>query len=382
MSIRFRPLLLVCALALTSCSRQSPISPVADSPADPGIPRIDTSELDRLEALARQPGRAIESLAAQSQRVYVPAGSVDAIAAAIHQAGNGGLVVLRSGLHTEHATVPVDRRVTVLGENGATVQSSAGGLDGSSPVQVTPAFHVTASGAAIWGLQIAPAADDGNCAVLIDGANDVLVFHNNLSRFQLGVIVVESDRPHIWSNAIVTSGAWQTGAVASAFSIVLVSGARGSVLHNDVSNALFGIWACGPLGTVAFNSAHGSLVGIILCKVPEGSLRLPDGRVVGAPQTATQWVAAFNQTDNNLTTGFLVIDSANHNLVASNESSGNGTYDVELTGDSYRFGFLTPASFSNTFIAGEYPDIEVKNCGNDNRIIGGHLVDNTLEPCD
>ena len=104
--------------------------------------------------------------------------------------------------------------------------------------------------------------------------------------------------------------------------------------------------------------------------------------MIGAALAARTGPQSTTRPSSNFTTGLLVIDGANNNVIADNASSGNGTYDVELTGDAYRFGFLTPASYENTFIAGSYPNIEVKNCGNDNQIIGGALVDNSVEPCD
>jgi hypothetical protein len=54
---------------------------------------------------------------------------------------------------------------------------------------------------------------------------------------------------------------------------------------------------------------------------------------------------------------------------------------VELSGDSFRFGFLTPSSYNCVFTAGSYPNVKVKNCGNNNTVNGGILVDNALDPC-
>ena len=34
-----------------------------------------------------------------------------------------------------------------------------------------------------------------------------------------------------------------------------------------------------------------------------------------------------------------------------------------------------------TLLTGAYPNVQVKNCGNGNRVIGGKLVDDTVEPC-
>ena len=45
------------------------------------------------------------------------------------------------------------------------------------------------------------------------------------------------------------------------------------------------------------------------------------------------------------------------------------------------FGFLTPKSFENKVMAGEFQDIRIKDCGQNNVVIGGQLVDNSQDPC-
>lgn len=382
MSVRVRLLLLLLSVALTGCAQKSPVAPVAGPSDEPTIPTIDTSELDRLEKLAAQPDGGVESFASHARRVNVPAGSVDAIEAAIAQAGDGGVVVLKRGVHTEHGTVTVDRRVAILGEPNTIVVSGAGLPSTAIPFPTTPAFHITADGAGISGLAIQPASGDGSTAVLVEGAQNVLVFGNRITSYQVGVLVERGDRVRVWSNTIIATSLWQTGAIGDAYGIVVNNGVEASLLRNDISNALFGIWECDALGTCAFNTAHGNFLGIILCKVPAGSWLTPGGTAVGASQSATKWLTVLNRTQDNFAYGILGIDGANQCLVASNLSTGNGVYDVEFAGDSYRFGFLTPASFDNSFLAGLYPQTIVKNCGINNRILGGQLVDNTTHPCD
>lgn len=87
-----------------------------------------------------------------------------------------------------------------------------------------------------------------------------------------------------------------------------------------------------------------------------------------------------NDASDNLDTGHLVIDGANHNFLVNNTASNNGTYDIELVWDSYRFGFLTPACFENTVIVGS-PNRTVKDCGIGNTVIGGTQIDITAAPC-
>ena len=76
---------------------------------------------------------------------------------------------------------------------------------------------------------------------------------------------------------------------------------------------------------------------------------------------------------------YLVIDGANNNLLENNDGGNNAAYDYELTGDTYRFGFLTPFAYDNTLYA--KPGQTVKNCGVNNTVIGGVLVDTAVDVC-
>jgi hypothetical protein len=162
--------------------------------------------------------------------------------------------------------------------------------------------------------------------------------------------------------------------------IVIVNAERASLLANEVAGYSFGIWPCDKMGSLFFNHVYDNYIGIILCKVPAGSYLLPSGKAVGADFSGEQWVLRWNDSHDNLDAGYLVIDGANHNFLANNAAASNGTYDIELVGDSYRFGFLTPFSFENTVIAAS-PSHTVKDCGVDNTVIGGTQIDTTQDPC-
>ena len=115
-----------------------------------------------------------------------------------------------------------------------------------------------------------------------------------------------------------------------------------------------------------------------LCNVPRGYI-LPSGEVIGSLVPGAYWKVRNNTSTDNFTTGYLIIDGANNNVLENNKAARNGTYDVELTGDSYRYGFLTPKCFNNTVnvMAGQ----TVKNCGVNNSVNGGNLVNNATDPC-
>jgi len=127
---------------------------------------------------------------------------------------------------------------------------------------------------------------------------------------------------------------------------------------------------------------HENFIGIILCCVPDEGFTLPGGELVGSALSGTQWKATGNNATGNLDAGYLVIDGANNNLLVANNASNNGTYDIDLTADTYRFGFLTPASFENRVIAAPFANIRIKDCGNDNIISGGIVEPNdAAHPC-
>jgi hypothetical protein len=160
----------------------------------------------------------------------------------------------------------------------------------------------------------------------------------------------------------------------------VINGINARIEGNDVSGAIFGVWCCDKNGIYQQNYTHGNLIGMILCKVPENGILLPSGNFTGAALAATNWKCKNNQSDNNAY-GYLVIDGARDNLLENNAAGNNAAYDMELTGDTYRFGFLTPASVNNTVKAGAYQNITIKDCGINNKVTGGIQVDTNLDPC-
>ncbi|MEZ4654627.1 MAG: hypothetical protein R3E12_13850 [Candidatus Eisenbacteria bacterium] len=180
---------------------------------------------------------------------------------------------------------------------------------------------------------------------------------------------------------IEASGAWRTGDIPEADGVVVINGDRARIVGNTVSEALFNIWMCGSRGLATGNEASNGFLGFILCNVPAGAFALPDGSVVGSDIPAEHWVVVGNRSHDNLTTGILAIDGSNHNLISANECWSNGTYDIELAGDSERFGFFTPRCSNTTVLSAAFPETVIKNCGDDNRVVGGVLVDNEQDPC-
>ena len=372
--------LLAAVMFAASCSRQAPLSP-ADTPDD-AVTTVDLSVLRHIEMALRPPVTEGADAERRGRVVYVPAGSDDALAGAIATAGAHGAVVLRAGVHHESGPVEIATPVTLFGETGAVLESHIPTWPVASPT-IQAALWVHTPGFAMRGIEMRPEGGIGGTAILLDHAPGAAVFQNNLHDYQYGVLIEGSDRTRIFDNRISATPAWLSDPnVPEAHGIVNINGVGTIVARNTVTNALFGIWACDRNGLAFGNQTSGNLIGLILCKVPLGSYPLPGGAVAGAQFSATSWLAQSNVSFGNFATGLLIIDGANGNHVVSNDSHDNGGYAVEFTADTFRFGFLTPASFNNVFVAGAFPNIQVKDCGNGNRILGGKLVDNTLEPCD
>jgi len=365
------------ATLLFGCSRQLPLSPGKDDSA--AIAPIDLSELQKIDARTRITHLPLAGSGARV--VEVPAGSSNALAAALLAAGTNGTVVLKSGLHTEAGTVEISRTVTLAGETGAVLESSTSPvLAPGQPVQ--PALWVHgASGVVIRDIEMRPAAAIGGCGVLLHDAPNASVFANNIHDVQYGIVLEQADQAKMWSNRIACSTGWLTGAIPEALGITVVNGNQALMANNLVTGALFGIWPCDEGGKVLGNKASGCLEGIIFCKVPAWSFKLPDGTYSGTAQSTVHCLAQGNETFGNFADGIIAIDGAHDSRIVDNNSHDNGAYDVEMSGDSFRFGFLTPSCFNCTFTAGSHPNVKVKNCGNNNQVNGGILVDNAVDPC-
>jgi hypothetical protein len=369
---------------MSGCLSERNEAPVAPAAGDDGaMPAAIREEMERREAempdlaewerLAAQPDGGVGALTADKTVVVVPAGSVDALQDAVDAAGSGGVVLLQEGMHTESGTVEINHRLTILGEKGAVLVSD---VEATPPAaSLEPALWIRdARRVTVWGLEMRSASPPGGGGILIQDSPNCVIAQSNLTVFQYPIVIEQGDHALVWGNTVAAD------LTVGGHGIVVVNGDRVTVADNDVTNGVFGIWACDERGFAFRNTCHGNVVGLILCKVPEAGLPLPDGSVVGAELPATRWLAKRNDTSGNFDTGLLVIDSANNNLCVGNTGTGNAVYDCELTADTYRFGFLTPAAYENTVFVPD-PSYVVKDCGDDNTVFGGDQVDISADPC-
>ncbi len=314
----------------------------------------------------------ITAAAQAGQRVELPAGSIDGLAAAIASAGTDGTVIVKTGIHTESSTVSITSPVRILGEPGAVLECGTTPITSTPiPVIATLAIQHTET-VVVQGVQFRPLGVAANCAVLIENSSHVRVLDNSISGFEFGVVLQYGDQASIRGNAITGN---------PSYGILVINGASAEISGNTISGAGFGIFASDRDGLALKNSLSSCYVGMILCHLPPATVNV-SGDVSGAQTRCTNW-----QVEGNLATGnswgYEVIDGSHGNFLVNNAASNNSEYDLELAGDTSRYGFFAPASYENVVVAGSQKGLIVKDCGNNDVIRGVvNLVDHNLDPCD
>jgi len=307
-----------------------------------------------------------EEGADERSTVVLEAGSVDGLADAIDEAGEGGKIVVEAGTHYESARVVISEEVRIIGQPGAVIESAAS--------DNMPALHVKdTEDVKIRGIELVSTGSNGTMGLLIEDSEETKFKNNSFLGFDRSIAIEESEESKIIENTIVGSGANH--------GFININGEDTKVMGNEVSNCVFGTWLCDEGGKYKYNTTHSNFIGMILCKVPAGAFPLPDGGSTGSENPGNEWNVKHNASNDN-SWGYLIIDGANNNSIKFNSASNNSSYDMELVGDSYRFGFLTPTSYENTVKAGSNnDDLVIKDCGEDNSVTGGDQVDIDLDPC-
>ncbi len=316
--------------------------------------------------------------------IEIPAGSTDALAKAVNDACAGGVIYLKTGIHTETKEITIIKSVKIIGQAGAVLKIKSS-LRSSNPAtgNITPniALHIlNAPRTLIQDLDIQPIDADGGLAILVENSFESAIINNKITNFQFGVFIEKSDRIAIMKNTVKVSTAWQTGKSDAGAGIFVINGKSVYIAENTVSNGVFGIFASDQWGTSSQNTSFGNYIGIVLCNATK-TLILPSGQLTGSLIPAAGWKIRNNNSTDNLNVGYLIIDGANRNILENNNAARNGSYDMELTTDTPRFGFLAPSSFDNTVNAGAYPNIRIKDCGRNNKVTGGIKVNTTTDPC-
>ena len=316
--------------------------------------------------------------------VTVPAGSVDALAAAIEQAGAGGTVILASGSHTENQPVIINKRVKIEGEDGASLLFPNVNEPMGIPKEIVPAIHVK-DAERVWLNNFTlstGSAEASRYGIVIQNSDRTRIESLNIVGFQDGIFIDGGDRCQIIRNNIV--GVFDQFPELVHWGITNSSGRRTVMFQNDISNFAVGIFFSDARGLAFSNtvevSTPGGTIGIIWCTVPAWQA-YPEGEFVSAAEPARGW-RAYNNTCIGALFNYLIIDGSNSAISIQNESIAAGLYDIEIAGESQRFGFVTPTSTNSLIISvGDNIDARIKDCTGDNTIIGGSLVDTEVDPC-
>lgn len=336
------------------------------------MPEVYTAEeINRLKSMLDEPE---EDFKRSGNTVELPAGSVDALQAAVEEAGPGGTVMVKAGDHTENGLVTIGHRINLIGEPGAIININNAVEDlFDLEFQLSKGIRiVNADRTLIRGIHFSTSQDASGMALFIDHSNRVYINQNSFNKFLYTIQVNYGNSVSIRSNTI-------SSAIPGALGITVINGRHSSIIDNNVSGMQFGIWACDKGGISWGNTTTTCVYGQILCKVPEGYYDF-DGNLMGAEDSGNHWLLANNTSSNNLYAGIVVIDGAHHNTLLANSGSGNAVYDLDLVGPTERFGFFTPTSFKNRVYS--YHDQVIKDCGEDNRVTGGIQVDTNVDPCD
>ncbi|MBR9922928.1 MAG: hypothetical protein GYB31_19045 [Bacteroidetes bacterium] len=277
---------------------------------------------------------------------------IDQLQHLINKATPNTTIVLKEGLHKETGTLVLNKRITLIGEGEATL--ALGGQIGmfiyrSENVEIKNLEIVNLKGSFI--------------GLAADNSNHLKLEENDFSGFPVSIILERSNYAEVQNNIILG-----TGNFAEDLGITVTNGSYTHIEGNEIYGNAFGIWVSDAKGVVTNNYTHDNMIGIILCKIPDGSIPFGGG-TGGSESPASEWKIVKNVTETN-GWGVLLIDGAHNNLLAENTAAHNSFTDIELAGETNQlFGFFTPTSFNNVVYA-KGKKLEVINNGKDNSISG------------
>ncbi len=312
----------------------------------------------------------------------IPAGSTNALAQAISDACSGGVIYLKSGVHTETQPVTINKSVILLGEAGSVlkVQSVLRTPDVTTgKYTLSPALHVlNAPNTAFVDLDIQTITGDGATGILFENSSQSAVMRTKMTNFQFGIFLEKSDRMTIMNNTIKASGAWKTTPGLQTSGLVLSSSQSSYIAGNDLYNALWGAFLSDKWGTAENNTTHDNRIGIQWCGLRPDYL-LPSGQISGADASATGWKGNNNVASTNIYAGYVIIAGSHWNVLNNNSGTGNGSYDMDLVGDTNRSGFFAAAVYDN--IVNAPSGQRIKDCGKGNKVTGGTMINIVTDPC-
>jgi len=395
----FTRLLALAVIAMIAACTSNSITPkVADRSTDQDLELVTQKEAEAERRIAEHeatilnhPNYLESAGKTASPTVYLQAGSVDGLQAAVDQAGPWGKVVVKPGLHIENNTVNITHPVRIIGQGNATIQSNVAptGDLSSLPATVAPSIYVEdADYVQIRKLTFVPdpARGWGELAIGTNRADYVYIRDNDFQNFACAVMARKSAHALVLRNqaeGVLSDGLAQNFVLGAGF--IHASGAHATYVKNTSSDFVHGMFLCDADGLMCQNVGNNNFTSLTLCKWPKQYTLYPNGDSAGADISATNWLVISNKADQSISNGYQVFDGSNHNLLVNNEATNSGDYDVYFAPDVAPGPLgvipLLPVVFDNSYIGGRYPGQTVKDCGINTSITGANVVDPAVDPC-
>lgn len=309
--------------------------------------------------------------------VHLLEGSENALEQAVQDAGPGGRVIVDAGMHKETGWVTIKHRITIEGEEGAVVVLENPLLP-DLPGELAGGILIHGGdNSVIRGIRFEGNDAGAGSGIIVRSGDRIAIADNSFSNIQFPITIDRGDYGTIRDNELELNLAW-TEFPAGSTGITVINGKNTYVIDNVVSGALFGIFISGK-GVINWgNTSTYCVFGQIICNF--FGANYPDGTPLKAEVPGNHGLYVSNNNSENFYAGILVIDGANHNVLLANKGANNAVVDMDLVGDSERFGFFTPTCWKNRVYS--FADQTIKDCGDQNRINGGILLDDATLPCD
>ena len=394
--MRHLPLLLILAVIglLTACNPHALDPTAAEDPSGPDLEMLEQKEAEAEARIAEHEAQILNHPNYQdfagknaTATVYLQAGSVDGLQAAIDQAGPWGKVVVKTGLHIENQTVNITHPVRVIGQPGAIIQSNVvptvdfSGFPAIPPTFSPALFIDDANFVQVMNLTFVPdpTRGYGELAIGVNESDYAYIYGNDFQHFDCVMFAREAG--HMLALRNTAEGVASDGLGPFGLGFLHASGSYPAYVRNTLNDFGIAQFFCDANGLAFRNKGSNSYDNMILCKWPTVFSQFPNGDVVAAASTAVNWLVASNQA-NSCAVGYRVTDGATNNLLISNQATNSTFYDALFrTSIQDPLLGLLPAAFNNTYIGGRYPGQLVKDCGDNNTIIGAILVDIAVDTC-
>ncbi len=317
--------------------------------------------------------------------IYLDAGSQDALVQALKDAGEGGIVYFRAGLHTETKGIVIGSKVTLIGETGAVLKISAYASVMNLSTGVTDIYaglHVlNAPQTLISNLEIQPTDSNGSTAILFENTSLGAAINCTIKSFMFSVMVENANQTTIMGNKITGSTLWKfnPGLMAG---IINTTGIGTWIAENEIETIFTGVFLSDQKGTVTKNKVRKGRNGVVLCHVVPNSFNLPKGNKVGGEFSTSNWKVTDNELTDNTGFGFLIVDGSYNNTLEGNTISGTGSYDIYLTKAGTKNSPNKASEVTHDNIVKASATQKVKDCGRNNTVTGVTLVDTAVDPCD